>query len=511
MLRFLSIALLLVSFSNANAQPFPFQKGDHVSILGNTLAERMQHHGWMETLIHSRLPGHELSFRNLGFSGDELTLRLRSAGFGSPEDWLKQTNANVVFAFFGYNESFAGEEGLPKFEKDLDSFLKETLSKKYDGKNNPRMVLFSPIAHENIKDPNLPNGIENNKRIDLYTKAMAKVAAANKVFFVDLFTTTLNLYSVSEKPLTINGIHLNEFGDKLVAEIIEKQLFQNDVQKNPVFLDKLRASVLEKDFHWFNRYRTVDGYSIYGGRADLRFVAGQTNRVVMAREMQILDEITANRDKKISAAANGKVLPNDDSNTAPFLEVVTNKPGPLAGGKHIFLDGKDAISKMTIGKGLKVELFASEKEFPDLAKPVQMAFDTKGRLWVAVMPSYPHWKPKEEMNDKILIFEDTDGDGKADKCKVFADRLHVPTGLEFWNGGLLVGHQPDLLFLKDTDGDDVADVRERVLHGIDSADTHHAISSFAYEPGGGLYFQEGTFHHTQVESPYGPPRRCANA
>ncbi|MBJ7498037.1 MAG: hypothetical protein JHD20_16355, partial [Gemmataceae bacterium] len=96
MLRFLSIALLLVSFSNANAQPFPFQKGDHVSILGNTLAERMQHHSWMETLIHSRLPGHELSFRNLGFSGDELTLRLRSAGFGSPEDWLKQTNANVV-------------------------------------------------------------------------------------------------------------------------------------------------------------------------------------------------------------------------------------------------------------------------------------------------------------------------------------------------------------------------------------------------------------------------------
>jgi hypothetical protein len=317
----------------------------------------------------------------------------------------------VVFAFFGYNESFAGEEGLPKFEKDLDSFLKETLSKKYDGKNNPRIVLFSPIAHENIKDPNLPDGIANNKRIDLYTKAMAKVAAANKVFFVDLFTTTLNLYSVSEKPLTINGIHLNEFGDKLVAQIIEKQLFQNDVQKNPIFLDKLRASVLEKDFHWFNRYRTVDGYSIYGGRADLRFVAGQTNRVVMAREMQILDEITANRDKKISAAANGKVLPNDDSNTAPFLEVVTNKPGPLPGGKHIFLDGKDAISKMTIGQGLKVELVASEKEFPDLAKPVQMAFDPKGRLWVAVMPSYPHWKPKE-VHWKCH-FSEENGDGKV--------------------------------------------------------------------------------------------------
>ena len=80
---------------------------------------------------------------------------------------------------------------------------------------------------------------------------------------------------------------------------------------------------------------------------------------------------------------------------------------------------------MTVAKGMKVNLFASEKEFPELAKPVQMAFDTKGRLWVAVWPSYPHWKPKEEMNDKILIFEDTKGDrqGRQD------DRLRRPPAL----------------------------------------------------------------------------------
>ena len=118
---------------------------------------------------------------------------------------------------------------------------------------------------------------------------------------------------------------------------------------------------------------------------------------------------------------------------------------------------------MTVAKGLKVNLFASEKEFPELAKPVQMAFDTKGRLWVAVWPTYPHWKPKEEMNDKLLILEDTDGDGKADKMTVFADDLHCPTGFEFCNGGVLVAQAPDLMFLKDTDGDDKADVRERVL------------------------------------------------
>src|SRR5256714_9657568 len=115
------------------------------------------------------------------------------------------------------------------------------------------------------------------------------------------------------------------------------------------------------------------------------------------------------------------------------------------------------------------------------------------------------------MNDKILIFEDTDGDGKADTMKVFADHLHCPTGFEFVPGGVLVAQAPNLVLLKDTKGVDHADVREIVLSGIDSADTHHTANSFVLDPGGALYMQEGTFHHTQVETPWGPPQRCANA
>lgn len=500
-----------------------FEKGDHVSVIGNTLADRMQHDGWLETYLHARLPKHELTIRNLGFSGDELTLRLRSADFGTPDAWLKKNKTDVVFAFFGYNESFAGPAGLDKFKKDLESFIDHTRGQQYNGKSLPQLVLFSPIAHENLKDRNLPDGSENNQNLELYTKAMADVAKARDVAFVDLFAATKAAYPQSSTAWTINGVHLNEYGNAQLARLIDQALFPGkaDLKLNTANAEKLRAAVQDKNFHWFQRYRTTDGYSIFGGRADLKFVNGQTNRDVAQREMEVLDVMTANRDKVIWALASGAVsaprespasAPRpDDSNTPPFIPVITNKPGAGPGGKHLFLDGEEAIRKMTLAKGLRVNLVASEKEFPELANPVQMSFDARGRLWVAVWPTYPHWKPKEEMNDKLLILEDTNGDGKADTCKVFADHLSNPTGFEFWNGGVLIAQAPDLMFLKDTNGDDKADVRTRVLNGLDSADTHHTSNSFVMDPGGGLYFQEGTFHHTQVETPYGPPQRCANA
>jgi putative heme-binding domain-containing protein len=488
-------------------------RGDHIAFVGNTLPDRMQHDGWVETLLQSRFPGLELVFRNLGFSGDELTVRLRSENFGSPDKWLTNTKADVVFAFFGYNESFAGEAGLDKFKKDLAEFIEHTRKQRYNGKSSPQLVLFSPIAHETPRDRNLPDASLNNRRLELYTVAMEDVARAHGAPFVDLLRPTRELYATSNEPLTINGVHLNEKGNRLLATVIEDGLFPDGpvLKRDTKQLEKLRQAVLDKNFFWFNRYRTVDGYSIFGGRAGLTFVDGQTNRVVAQREMEVLDIMTANRDKRIWAVAGGGDLKVDDSDTPPFVPVKTNKPGAGPNGAHLYLSGEDAIAKMTVAKGMKVSLFASEKEFPELAKPVQMAFDARGRLWVAAWPTYPHWKPKEEMNDKLLILEDTDGDGKADKCTVFADHLHCPTGFEFYNGGVLIAQAPDLVFLKDTDGDGKADVRLRVLSGLDSADTHHTANSFALDPGGALYFQEGTFHHTQVETPYGPPLRNANA
>jgi len=493
--------------------PVELKEGDHICIIGNTLADRMQHDGWLETLLQARFPEKHLVIRNLGFSGDELNMRLRSMGFGTPDEHLAASKADVIFAFFGYNESFGGREGLDKFKKELTDFIDHTLSQKYNGEASPRLVLFSPIAHEDLKTPNLPNGKANNERIAVYTEAMSQIAKERNVPFVDLYHSTADLYSKAPQPLTINGIHLSEFGNRQLATLIDGTLFgaPGTALGDEGYLEQIRAAVLDKNLHWYNRYRTTDGYSIFGGRADLRFTEGQTNRVVAQRELEILDVMTANRDQNVWAVAERKPFQLDDSNTPAFIPVKTNFPGKGPNGEHIYLGGEEAISKMNLGKGMKVNLVASEEKFPELISPVQMSFDPKGRLWVAVWPSYPHWKPKDQMNDKLLIFEDDDNDGKADRVKTFADRLHNPTGFEFWGGGVIVAMAPDLLFLKDTDGDDKADVRIRIVSGLDTADTHHTSNSFTLDPMGGLYMQEGTFHQTQVETPYGPPQRCSNA
>ncbi len=168
-------------------------------------------------------------------------------------------------------------------------------------------------------------------------------------------------------------------------------------------------------------------------------------------------------------------------------------------------DPSYALSKLHPAEGYRVELWASEQDFP-LHNPVSFTFDARGRMWVAIMPTYPQRLPDEEPNDKILILEDTDGDGRADRHTVFADGLHLPTGFELGDGGAYVAQQPNLMFLQDTDGDDRADVREIVLHGFGTEDSHHSISAFTWGPGGALYFQEGTFHHSQVETPWGPVR-----
>lgn len=484
------------------------KKGDHISIIGNTLADRMQHDGYLESFIHKAFAQNNLTFRNLGFSGDELTVRLRSESFGTPDEWLTKNKTDVVLAFFGFNESFSGPAGLDKFKADLEKFLDDTTKQKYNGSTAPRIVLFSPIAQEKIADPNVPDPTANNANLKIYTAAMAEVAKKHGVQFVDLFTASENLYKDAKQPLTFNGIHLTADGYKALAPAMFEAMFDTSA---PSVDEKLRAAVQDKNEMFFSRYRTVDGYNVYGGRSQLQFPSTTpnvniTNNRVMQEEMSVRDVMTRNRDKRVWAVAQGGDLEIKDDDVPPIEKVPTNKPDAKA-----FLSGEEAIKHMTTPKGVKISLWADEVQFPELIKPVQMSWDTKGRLWVAAWRTYPERTPDDKVGDSILIFEDSKGTGHADKVTHFIDGLNCPTGFTFYKDGILLMQAPDLLYVKSTKGDDHADFKERVLDGMDSADSHHTTNAMVLDPGGATYLSDGVFHRTQVETAAGPVRNLDGA
>lgn len=487
------------------------KKGDHICLVGNSLGERMQHENQFESLLHSAFPQHELVVRNLCFPGDEPDNRLRSFNFGSPEDHLKHSQASVVLFFFGYNESFAGDSGVAEFRDRIVELAKATQQADY-GKGTPRCVFVSPIAFENTGDANLPDGSEHNLRLAKYTAALKQAADSTGSGFVDLFAPTQSLFEDSNERLTLNGFQLNSAGYRALAPILMKGLFGSELRDGPrggsnASMDRLRREIDDKNFHWWHRYRAVNGYSIYGKRNQAGYDGTYRNVHVMEREREILDQMCSNRDARIWTLARGEQAADavDDSNTLPFFMPKTNVKGEDGGGPA-YLTAEEQQSQFKLAPGYVVDLIASEKDIPDMANPVAINFDADGRLWVATMLSYPQWKPKTELDDKLIILTDRDENGRYHGSKTFAGGLHQPTGFELGHGGVFVAQQPDILFLKDEDGDDREDTRIRKLTGFDTADSHHGIAAFEWGPGGGLYFQEGTFKQSQVETLHGVER-----
>ena len=156
-----------------------------------------------------------------------------------------------------------------------------------------------------------------------------------------------------------------------------------------------------------------------------------------------------------------------------------------------------------VADGFEINLFAAD---PMLAKPIQMNWDAQGRLWVVSSSLYPMIKPGEKANDKVIVLEDTKGEGKADKVTVFADGLLIPTGIELGDGGAYVANSTEIIFLKDTKGDGKADFRRTVLSGFGTEDTHHIVHTFRWGEDGYLYFNQSIYIHSHLETPWGTKR-----
>ncbi|MVM32055.1 c-type cytochrome [Spirosoma sp. HMF4905] len=516
--------------SSGNAfQPITLKKGTHISLIGNNLGSRMMNFDHFETEMQVRYPDDQLYIRNMCDPGDTPGFRPRSSRFSpwafpgaerfqteyanpsdsqgqfeSPDEWLTRLKTDVIIAFFGYNESFQGKAGLDNYKAELDAFIKHTLSQKYNGTTAPQLAIVSPIAFENLSDKyDLPNGKVENENISLYANAMKEIAEKNKVLFVDAYTPSQQWYDSIAEPLTIDGSQLTDEGYKKLGPLLVDQVFGKSSPKAEARRKLVYDAVIEKDWMFHNDYKIPNGVHVYGRRYN---PFGPDN---YPAEIEKIRQMTAIRDTAVwLAASKGEKMDVEaaDERTRKLPEVKTNF-NPEKNGSLTYLYGQEALSKLKVPQGYKIELFASEEEFPDLAKPMQMSFDNKGRLWVAAMPSYPHYKPGDpKPNDKILILEDTNGDGKADKQTVFADHLHLPLGFEIAKEGVYISQGPNLKLFTDTNGDDKADKSVILMSGYDDHDTHHNSHAFCVDPSGAIYSGEGVFLHTNVETSYGPVR-----
>ena len=502
-------------------------KNNSIILIGNNLPSRMVNYGYFETEIYLRFPDNDLIIRNMGDGGNtpgfrphagrktpwafpgaekfqtELAQPSGSTGhFEYPDQWLTKYHADIILCFFGFSESFSGVDGIVNYTNELQAFVDHSLSQKYNDSSAPKLILVSPTAFEDLSSKmDVPFGRAENKKLRIYADTMAAVAKRNEIPFINLFEQSIEWYRTKDQH-TIDGLQLNEVGYKKLAEFLSDELFGTQ-QIDRTHQELLHQAVNEKNWYWQKDFKIPNGVHVYGRRYE---PYGPDNYPF---ELKKIREMTAIRDTAIWMAAKGIEfeLKLADSKTSKLPPVNTNysEENKKHGGKYLY--GKEALDRISVAPGYKIDLFASEKEFPDLVNPCQMSFDDKGRLWVAVMPTYPHYKPGDRYpNDKLIILEDTDNDGKADKQIVWADGLHLPVGFELASEGVYISQGTNLKLLADTDEDDRADTEEILLSGFDNHDTHHEISAYCADPSGAIYMGEGLFLHTNVETPYGTVR-----
>ena len=463
----------------SGAATLEFRDGDRVVFLGDALLEQEQYAGWIEVMMTTAFADNNVTFRNLGWSGDtpagdsRFGLSLLQAGREPADEGWKQlikqielTKPTIVVLGYGMASSLeGGMKGIDQFSRDYQRLL-DTIHRVSP---EARFIFLSPVARI---DDEANRNEAHRATLAAYTEAIRSIAASNGNRFVDL-----SLVGTSNEERK-DPIHLNDAGYRAAAVAIGDQLgLPADWMTSP-HTEKLRNAILRKNVWWFHRSRPANMAYVFGFR---KREQGQN-----ANEIPKFDLLIAEEEKsiatlrKLQETALTAKAPRVTSQYAQF----TKQPTP----------------QFTVGKDLEVTLWA---ENPQLNKPIQMNFDPAGRLWVASSEAYPMIEVGQTAPDKILVLEDTNDDGKADASTVFADGLLIPTGIEPGDGGCYVAQSTDLLFLKDTDGDGKADVKRRVLSGFGTEDTHHNLHTLRWGPDGRLYMNQSIYTRSDTETPHG--------
>ncbi|MEX1048556.1 MAG: PVC-type heme-binding CxxCH protein [Akkermansiaceae bacterium] len=453
------LTILLGSLHAADSPPLALKAHDTLLFYGGAMVERLCENGELEARVQLARPELALRFRSLAWTGDEVGYRLRPEGYVEHlKNLLAMWPAKVVILGYGMNESFAGEAGLGDFHVQVDGYI-DQLQRLHEG---ARFVVLSPVADAaRVGD------------VQLYTKALADVAAKRGAVFVDL----------------------SSGGESDAAAKIAQALV-GDAPVDVARLAEVKQAAAQKSRFVADVVRPKNAVVYFG----VRKRQDEYNRE-MPRYHQLI-ELADDILQQIIARPGAKFADFQRPALPPMVEGKSNQD---RFGVGVIKSPAEQQEEIVVADGYALNLFASEVEFPDLKNPVQIAFDGRGRLWVVTMPSWPHTVPGSVAHDKILILEDTDHDGKADQQTVFAEGLDALDGIAFHQDGVIVSAQPRLLLMRDSNGDGRADETRELLRGVDVTDSHHG-GMISTDPLGHVMFCDGVFHRSQFETPFGVVR-----
>jgi mono/diheme cytochrome c family protein/glucose/arabinose dehydrogenase len=457
---------------------FDLNDNEVVVFIGQENLVREAKAGEIESRIAAAFSAKNPVFRSMAWEADTVHEQWRDLNFGPWKGQLETAGATTLFLQFGQAEALQGSAGLAKFKSDYHRLLDEL------GRHTPRIVLLSPagfMPSRRAPDMTTP---ERRQMLATYTAAVAEIAEQRRLPFVDLT-------AAAREVMSTDGLHLSPEGLAKVGQECARALGL------PVPLDRsvdLRLAIVEKNRLWADCWRPANWSFVYGDRISQNYGKGFGPVPSLKENFEAYKPLVTSWDKHIQALSRG------ESSTAPAPQV-----GPAVSTEKVMTAAEEQAT-FKVADGFEVNLFADENL--GVAKPTQMSWDAKGRLYVCCSPTYPQAVPGVKPLDYILRLEDTDGDGKADKSVRFAEGLTMVQGVEpltdeIGNTSILVCDFDRLIKLTDTDGDGKADKTEVLMSGFGVGDTHQLVNSISHGPDGTLWMSQGLHAITRVETPRG--------
>ena len=461
---------------------FVIREDEVIAFLGGENMVRLMAQGELEAALTAGAAAQRPRFRSMAWEGDTVYEQWRDLNFGSWREQLDAVQASCVVLWFGQMEAMDDTRDDTAFATASAALLDELRAV------TPRLVVVLPMAMDAGPEPRQgrPDNTERNDRIQSLGEILRHQATERGALVADWPELEKNL-PAAPAVRTGNGLHLT---DSAIHETYAPMLARAAGMADTGPLGAaLLTEIHRKNRLWHDCWKAMNWAFAYSDRTTQAFGQAAGGHPSLVQALEQYRVLLRDADARIQALAAGQPLP-------PPLPAAAETPQPLQ-------PPQQEQDSFRIREGFAVNLFASESD--GLVKPLSMRWDERGRLWAACSPSYPQLIPGVPPNDYILICEDTDHDGRADKFTRFASGLTMPMGLEFGAGGVYVCESTQLVHYAIGQNDQCG-TRTVVLSGFGTGDSHQMINSLRWGPDGCLWFSQGLHIFSRIETPHGASR-----